>query len=116
MTLKQAIQEFISALELTENERSEASRQHTNLRDGLAAELDLDPDYNTFLTGSYARSTATRPLNDIDVFCVLVLVGADARLADALRRTRRREGRSRRELSGEGGGSAEQVGEHSVLR
>lgn len=71
MTLRQALHEFISALELSETEREEAVRQHTHLRQGLARELDLDPDHGTFLTGSYARSTAIRPLDDIDVFCVL---------------------------------------------
>lgn len=71
MQLGQAVHEFISALELGERERDEASRQHTYLRDGLATRLELDPDFNTFLTGSYARSTAIRPLKDIDVFCVM---------------------------------------------
>lgn len=71
MNLRQAVHEFISNLELTDGERDDASRQHKNLRDGLAQKLELDPDFNTFLTGSYARSTAIRPLKDIDVFCVL---------------------------------------------
>lgn len=78
MTLKQAIHEFISALELSEAERDEAKRQHTYLREGLSRRLDLDPDYGTFLTGSYARSTAIRPLDDVDVFCVL----ARSKIAD----------------------------------
>src|SRR5512139_1503285 len=71
MRLQQAVHDFIAALELTEREQEAASAQHTYLREGLAARLDLDPDYNAFLTGSYARSTAIRPLKDIDVFCVL---------------------------------------------
>lgn len=71
MTLQQAIHEFISALELADEEREEAIRQHTYLRNGLSSRLDLDPDHGTFLTGSYARRTAIRPLDDIDVFCVL---------------------------------------------
>lgn len=71
MTLRQAVHEFIAALELTNAERAEASRQHTYLRNGLAKELELDADHGAFLTGSYARSTAIRPLKDIDVFCVL---------------------------------------------
>lgn len=71
MNVSQAVHEFISNLELTEKESDDASRQHTNLRDGLTQKLDLNPDYNTFLTGSYARKTAIRPLKDIDVFCVL---------------------------------------------
>lgn len=71
MQVGQAIHEFVSSLELTEGQRDEASRQHTFLREQLASRLPLDPRFNTFLTGSYARSTAVRPLKDIDVFCVL---------------------------------------------
>ncbi|NUQ75582.1 MAG: nucleotidyltransferase [Polyangiaceae bacterium] len=71
MRLRQAIHDFISNLKLNERERDNAIRQHTYLRDGLAMRLELDPRFNTFLTGSYARSTAIRPLKDIDVFCVM---------------------------------------------
>lgn len=71
MNLRQAVHEFISKLELTESQQEAASNQHTYLREGLMDKLELDPDFNTFLTGSYARSTAIRPLKDIDVFCVL---------------------------------------------
>lgn len=71
MQVRQAVHEFISALELTPGEREDASKQHTNLRDGLARRLDVDPGQYLFLTGSYARSTAIRPLKDIDLFCVL---------------------------------------------
>lgn len=72
MTIRQAIHEFISLLELTEHERAEASRQHTFLRESLSKKLSLHPDHGTFLSGSYSRSTAIRPLNDIDVFCVML--------------------------------------------
>jgi Second Messenger Oligonucleotide or Dinucleotide Synthetase domain len=71
MNLRQAVHDFISNLELTDNQREAASNQHTYLREQLMAELTLDPKFNTFLTGSYSRSTAIRPLKDIDVFCVL---------------------------------------------
>lgn len=71
MRLRQAIHELITHLELTPAEQAQASRQHVHLRDGLSRTLILDPRYNTFLTGSYSRSTAIRPLNDIDLFCVL---------------------------------------------
>ena len=71
MRLGQAIHDFISALELTDAERSSASRQHKNLREQLSRRLTLNPDCQTFLTGSYGRRTAIRPLDDIDMFCVL---------------------------------------------
>jgi len=71
MKVSEALSEFISKLELTDAEQKEASRQHTNLRDGLVQKLELDPNHNARLMGSYSRSTAIRPLKDIDVFCVL---------------------------------------------
>lgn len=93
MNVRQAVDEFISRLELTDAEQTEASRQHTYLRDGLASILDIDPEYNTFLTGSYSRNTAIRPLKDIDVFCVLTRTDQvdPMRLApvDALNKIRR---------------------------
>jgi hypothetical protein len=69
--LGQAIHDFISALELKDKEQEDASGQHVRLREGLTQRLDLDPNFLTFLTGSYKRRTAIRPLKDIDVFCVL---------------------------------------------
>ncbi len=71
MQVRQAVHDFISDLELTPAERKAASDQHKYLRDGLASRLELEPDHYPFLTGSYARSTAIRPLKDIDLFCVL---------------------------------------------
>ncbi|MFY0530518.1 SMODS domain-containing nucleotidyltransferase [Archangium gephyra] len=71
MQVRQAVHDFISALELTTAERTAASDQHKFLRDGLASRLEIEPDHYPFLTGSYARSTAIRPLKDIDLFCVL---------------------------------------------
>ncbi len=67
-TLRQAFEDFLQSLELTDNERAEASRQHTNMRTELQKRLLLETN---FLSGSYARKTAIRPLNDIDVFVVL---------------------------------------------
>ncbi|MCY1071195.1 nucleotidyltransferase [Nannocystis sp. RBIL2] len=66
--MTQAFQEFLSSLELTETQRSDASVQHTYLRSALQKELDVE---DNFLSGSYARKTAIRPLHDIDVFLVL---------------------------------------------
>lgn len=68
MTIAQAFQQFLQDLELRPAERDEASRQHTNLRQQLQKKLDVE---DNFLSGSYARRTAIRPLNDIDVFLVL---------------------------------------------
>lgn len=68
MTVRQAFSEFLQALELTESEREDASAQHTHVRTQLQKRLDV---HDNFLSGSYARKTAVRPLNDIDVFLVL---------------------------------------------
>ncbi|RKH02099.1 nucleotidyltransferase domain-containing protein [Corallococcus carmarthensis] len=93
MQVRQAVHDFISALELTPAEREAASDQHKFLRDGLASRLKIEPDLYPFLTGSYARSTAIRPLKDIDLFCVLqrtpVLTPASSKPMDALATVRR---------------------------
>ena len=55
-------------LELNEKEQKNASARHTEVRDYLATEFKVD---RSFLTGSYARYTKTKPLKDIDIFFVL---------------------------------------------
>jgi predicted nucleotidyltransferase len=67
-TLPQAFETFLQKLELTEPERTKASDQHRYMREQLQQRLSVD---DNFLTGSYARYTAIRPLNDIDIFVVL---------------------------------------------
>ncbi len=67
-TIKQAFEDFLQKLELTSNERNNASRQHINMRTELQQRLGVE---DNFLSGSYARHTAIRPLNDIDIFVVL---------------------------------------------
>lgn len=63
-----AMHDFLNSLELTDNQVDEASRQHRYLREQLQQRLFTQ---DNFLSGSYARSTAIRPLHDIDVFLVL---------------------------------------------
>lgn len=67
-TISQAFEEFTQSLELTQAQRDEAIDQHTNMRAKLGERLDVA---GNFLSGSYARNTAIRPLNDIDIFLVL---------------------------------------------
>lgn len=67
-TIAQAFETFLQTLELQKDERSQASRQHTNMRTELQKRLHVS---DNFLSGSYARYTAIRPLNDIDIFLVL---------------------------------------------
>lgn len=68
LTIPQAFDQLIRGLELTEREQSEATRQSNVLRDKLRASLAISHD---FLSGSYRRRTAIRPLKDIDLMLVL---------------------------------------------
>ena len=68
ITVDEAFLKFKSRLELTESEQQDASRRQNDLRDNIRDSIALDRD---FLTGSYGRFTKTRPLKDVDIFCVL---------------------------------------------
>lgn len=67
-TVRQALSAFLSDLELTPKQdeiaRAQRSRVHDALKDGLSVA-------ETIFSGSFARYTAIRPLNDIDIFIVL---------------------------------------------
>ena len=67
ITVAEAFKKFRSRLELTDREQDDASRRHTEIRDYLKGKFDIDRD---FLTGSYKRWTKTKPLKDVDIFCV----------------------------------------------
>lgn len=64
----QALHLFLQDLEISDALVKKASDQHTYLRTELQKRMATR---DNFLSGSYARSTAIRPLNDIDVFVVL---------------------------------------------
>lgn len=68
LTVPQAFDQLIRGLELTEREQNEATRQSNVVRDNLRASLAIVHD---FLSGSYRRRTAIRPLKDIDLVLVL---------------------------------------------
>ena len=65
---QQALHHFLQGLEISDALVNKASDQHTHLRTQLQRQLATR---DNFLSGSYARGTAIRPLNDIDVFVVL---------------------------------------------
>ncbi|MBZ4422697.1 CBASS oligonucleotide cyclase [Myxococcus sp. RHSTA-1-4] len=67
-SVAEALELFIQSLELTDRQRDEVSRQHTMVREELRQRLRQKTD---FLSGSYSRHTAIRPLHDIDIFVVL---------------------------------------------
>jgi hypothetical protein len=68
ITVGEAFKKFRSRLELTDSEQDDASRRHNEIRDFLKTKFDIERD---FLTGSYKRWTKTKPLKDVDIFCVL---------------------------------------------
>ena len=67
-TVLSAFREFAARLEPTEAQRADASTKQTRVRDCLEGVLWTE---RSFLTGSYARWTIVRPLNDVDLFVVL---------------------------------------------
>lgn len=68
ITIAEAFDTFRSRLELTDREQEDASRRHYEIRDYLKGKFDIERD---FLTGSYKRWTKTKPLKDVDIFCIL---------------------------------------------
>jgi hypothetical protein len=67
LTPYEAFRKFRSNLEPTQKEQADASRRQNEMRDIMDASFEIADD---FLTGSYRRWTKTRPLKDIDIFCV----------------------------------------------
>jgi hypothetical protein len=68
LTLDEAFRKFKSRLELNDREQKNASARQNEVRDYLDTKFAIA---SSFLTGSYARHTKTKPLKDIDIFFVL---------------------------------------------
>ena len=68
LTVDDAFRKFKSRLELNDREQKNASARQTEVRDYLDTKFGIE---RSFLTGSYARYTKTKPLKDIDIFFVL---------------------------------------------
>jgi hypothetical protein len=97
-SLSEAFQQFKLRLEITDLQSSTVSTRQQAVRDVVAAGMDVE---DTFLSGSYSRSTLIAPLSeaDIDVFVVLEPKyfhhyngqnGGQAGLLDLLKRTLRK--------------------------
>lgn len=69
-TIASSFQKLKENLEITGLQKSTVSTRQNNVRDVVAAEMDV---LDSFLTGSYSRSTMISPLSeaDIDIFIVL---------------------------------------------
>jgi Second Messenger Oligonucleotide or Dinucleotide Synthetase domain len=68
ISTQEAFKKFRSRLELTQREQNDASRRQKEIRAIMDDGFEIDHD---FLTGSYSRWTKTKPLKDVDIFCVL---------------------------------------------
>ncbi len=68
ITLPEAFAKFKSRLELTATEQEDVSARHQRVREIVRNEFSLE---NDFLSGSYGRRTKTKPLKDVDIFCIL---------------------------------------------
>lgn len=68
ISIQDAFRKFKSRLELTDKEQQDASRRQKEVRSVIDNAFSVDHD---FLTGSYKRWTKTKPLKDVDIFCVL---------------------------------------------
>jgi predicted nucleotidyltransferase len=68
ITLADAFKKFKSRLELNDKQQADASRRQKEVRAFVADKFSVE---DSFLSGSYARWTKTRPLKDVDIFVVL---------------------------------------------
>ena len=68
LTIEEAFRKFKSRMELNDREQQNASARQKEVREYLDTKFAIA---NSFLTGSYARYTKTKPLKDIDIFFVL---------------------------------------------
>jgi predicted nucleotidyltransferase len=91
MSVAERFQRAMERLEPSKADIEKAKALHTEIRTSLIGRDDVE---DTFLTGSYKRSTAVNPLHDVDIFAVFSYASAklDAkvlldRVASALTRT-----------------------------
>ena len=68
LSVNDAFRKFKSRLELNDREQKNASSRQQEVRGFLDSAFNID---RSFLTGSYARHTKTKPLKDIDIFFIL---------------------------------------------
>ena len=68
ITVQEAFEKFRSNLELHPDEEADASKRQIEIRAVMEKSFNVEYD---FLTGSYKRWTKTKPLKDVDIFCVL---------------------------------------------
>lgn len=67
LSIYDAFEKFRKRLELTPSEQTDVTSKHTKIKDYLYEKFPLQ---NALLTGSYKRDTKTKPLKDVDIFCI----------------------------------------------
>ena len=65
LSIDEAFRKFKSRLELNDREQKNASDRQREVREYLDSKFAIE---RSFLTGSYARHTKSKPLKDIDIF------------------------------------------------
>jgi predicted nucleotidyltransferase len=73
-SVREGMERFIQFLALTAGQQQEVARQQIQVRECLARRLRTT---KIFISGSYGRNTAIRPLHDIDLFVVLSTASQD---------------------------------------
>ena len=68
ISVQDAFKKLRSRLELNDRDQQDASKRQQEIRKVMKEAFDIEHD---FLTGSYKRWTKTKPLKDVDIFCVL---------------------------------------------
>ena len=66
-TVNQAFNDFLKEIEPHESEKKKIVKRHQYIRETLREKIKNDNRKSDFLTGSYARHTQIRPINDIDI-------------------------------------------------
>lgn len=66
-TVNQAFNDFLKEIEIKESEKEKIIKRHQYIRERLRGKIKNDSRKPDFLTGSYARHTQIRPINDIDI-------------------------------------------------
>lgn len=70
-TLEKALRELASSLEPTPTQKAAASRSHLYLREQMSTGTMGGRIVDSYLSGSYLRKTAIRPLEDVDVIFLI---------------------------------------------
>lgn len=80
MELEGHFRKFLSKIEPAETHTNEAVSAHTTLRERLEKDKEVSENLReTFLSGSYRRHTAVKPIKDVDIFVVLKAEKGSAR-------------------------------------